>query len=383
MPKAKTKPKQPELTLTKTQAEVINQVALARAENRRLFILWYGGIRAGKSTGAAYAMLEHARYRQNKTYMIAAHTQRQGINIFMPIFQQYAAERELKYRGVKGSSPYIDIDGNTFLIVGGSDSGRDMAIQGLTLDGLILDEIPNLNPEFIAQAEARVSGNAALRIYTANKTNPYHWTTLRYYNRALNGEIDAVLIDSNTADNQFVSDDFVAEKEREYDEIHYDRFISNKFRLDKPPIYQAKYQDVDGKPAISVIYGVGGNPIALSAIETGNGYCVVSHTELESGKSPSGLANTILINSERPYMARQLRKDGYAVKAYSGIFEPRRVECTQQATATGAITISPKLAELAQAIDEYNLAGMYPNDGIRCLEVLGEFLTKRKGYAVS
>jgi len=368
----------PGISLTPTQSRVIQEVCSAIEAERRLLVLWYGGIRAGKSTGAALAMLLHSTKRKGETYMIAAHTQRQAVNIFMPAFQHWAEVYGLKYRQVKGSSPYMEIEGNMFLIIGGADAGRDRTIQGLTLSGLILDEIPNLNSEFIAQAEARVSGNSALRIYTANKTSPYHWTTIRYYNRALAGEIDALLVDSETADNQFIGRDFIQEKEREYDSLHYDRFIANQFRLDLEPIYAPHYKMADGehKCAVSALYGGAGLVSAVQAAESKEGYFITDCWKHKITELPS-LGNTVLINSERPYLARRLRRAGHRVIAYNGDYLPRRVEITQTALSEKRIVINGGLTELTQAIDEYSIAGMYSSDYIKAIEALGEFTIRR------
>ena len=61
--------------LTPHQRYGLNAVDAAIAKDERLFILNYGGVRAGKSTGAAMACLVHASQRQGQTYLIAAATQ--------------------------------------------------------------------------------------------------------------------------------------------------------------------------------------------------------------------------------------------------------------------------------------------------------------------
>ena len=370
---------------TPHQRAALDAVDAALAADDRLFILNYGGVRAGKSTGAAMACLVHASQRQGQTYLIAAATQRQGMAIFMPTFEKYAVELGLPYKATRGSSPRMEIDGNTFLIYGGSDAGRDKMIQGLTLTGLILDEFPLLHPDFIAQAEARLSVSGALRVYTANKMSPYHWSTLHYYNRAVAGEINAVLLDSVIADNEAVGSDFAEERELEYGEKHFRRFINNEFTLDAEPIYVPGYQEPDADVAadLTVFYSTGHDMVLLTLARYPDGRAaIVSHETLDANTPLADvserLGRTVLVNSERPTVARQLRRLGHRVIGYDGDYEPRRVGYTLDLLTQGQLTFAGELTDLRQAVDEYTVPGMYKCTGaVRALEMAGEYLARR------
>ena len=379
--KAKAKP-DPIGELTAQQAVVLSHVDSAIAEKRRLFILWYDAIRQGKSTGAAIAMLKHGKGRTGATYMVAAYTQRQVIAIFYPIFKHYAGLMGLDYRDVRGSSPYMEIDGNTYLVYGGRNEGQDESIQGLTLSGLLLDEYPLLKYDFVTQAEGRTSVNDALRIYTANKNkSPYHWSSRLYYQRASKGElVNAMLFDSDVRTNQFVNDEFFAERTNEYDDLHAARFIDNEFRLDRESLYVAQLDDDTSDPDITALYCEGNMISVLNASATDYGFCITGSPEytVTVPISEMGLGDTVMTNTDRPMLVRTLRGVGKRVRAYRGDYEPKRVDYTQTLLNDGRLRVNKDQSALLEAMDQYGIAGVYPDGRIRALEMLGEYIGRKR-----
>ena len=366
--------------MTPDQIKVLTDIQKAIKVNARLFVLWYGGVRAGKSTGGALGMTLHSKTRQGCEYIVGAYTQRQAMAIFMPKFKAAADLLGLPCKDSKGTNnPHIEIGENLFSIYGGNDAGRDRNVQGLTIAGLLLDEIPLLNKEFIHQNEARASEDGALRIYTANKVHPYHWTTKYYFDRARNGLITANLYDSNTADNQHISQDYIDERINEYDDVHRTRFIDNEFALDKPPLYETQYDDIEGDNSLSVIYGDGNTIYVLNATAAPYGHCITGVFEYSASNSIDDmvLGSTVLVNSDRPMLAKILRRAGKAVRGYTGDYEARRLEQTQYALNSGIIRLAPNMDNLTEAVDEYNTGGIYKSPLIRSLEAMGEYAAKR------
>ena len=379
--KAKAKP-DPIGELTPQQEIVLSHVDSAIAERRRLFILWYDAIRQGKSTGAAIAMLKHGKIRQGATYMVAAYTQRQVIAIFYPIFKHYAGLMGLDYHDVRGSSPYMEIDGNTYLVYGGRNEGQDESIQGLTLSGLLLDEYPLLKYDFVTQAEGRTSVNDALRIYTANKNkSPYHWSSRLYHQRAKKGELtNAMLFDSDVRTNQFVDDAFFAERTNEYDDLHAARFIENEFRLDRESLYVAQLDENISAPDITALYCEGNMISVLNAAYTDYGFCITESPEytVTIPVSEMGLGDTVMTNTDRPMLVRTLRGAGKRVRAYRGDYEPKRVDYTQTLLNDGRLRVNKDQTALLEAMDQYGIAGIYPDGRIRALEMLGEYIGRKR-----
>ena len=366
--------------LTADQIRVLTDIQAAVEANERFFALWYGGIRAGKSTGGAYGIALHSKAREGCEYIVGAYTIRQAMAIFLPKFKAAAALLDMKYKEYKGAAnPHIELGENLISLYGGSDAGRDRNVQGLTVAGLLLDEIPLLNKEFIHQNEARASEAGALRIYTANKVHPYHWTTQYYFDRAKKGLINAKLYDSATADNPYIGQDFIDERINEYDDKHRTRFIENEFSLDSPPLYSPTFADAPEGEFISVLYGEGTTFHVLNAARTDYGYCVTGATEYDANLEIADVVfgSTVLINADRPMLARMLRRGGMAVRGYQGEYAPRRLEQTQRALSGAVLRFAPDLDSLTQAVDEYSTGGIYKSPLIRCLEALGEYVSKK------
>ena len=366
---------------TPDQMLALAEVEVATASGARLFQLLYGGVRAGKSTCGAFGIAIHSIGRVGCEYIVGAYTQRQAMAIFMPKFKMAAELLDIHYKASKSlSNPHIEFGANIISLFGGSDVGRDRNVQGLTIAGLLLDEIPLLNREFVHQNEARASEDGALRIYTANKVHPYHWTTKYYFNRAKAGTIKASLYDSDTSDNQHISQDYIDERINEYDDLHRTRFIDNEFALDASPLYEPQFDDAVGDDLISVIYGSGNTMYVLTAARAEYGICITEAVEYAASTPITELVlgATVLVNADRPMLAKALRRSGNVVRGYMGEYIPRRLEQSQRALAGGEMRISPGLDTLTEAIDEYNTGGMYRSDYIRCMEALGEYITRRK-----
>ena len=369
-------------TPTAKQRKAIAAVRKAIKSNERLLLLLYGGIRAGKSTAAVASIVEHSQKRTGVLYGLGAYTLRQAFEIFEPKFIDVCSEEGISFHAVRSNSdPHFDVGENRFMLSGGNDMGRDRHIQGLTWDGLILDELPLLNRDYVMQAEGRVSGAGALRIYTANKPNPYHWTTKHYYKRAQQGAIKATLLDWDTRDNPHIGQDYIDERLNEYDDKYRDRFINNEFVLDALPIYEPMFDDAstDGEK-VTVLYGNGIGFDMVEAAVTPYGLCAsnaitVNLPELLGLIPDMGLT---FVNSDRPLLARRIRGAGKPVRGYLADFQPRRVEYTQVAISEGRLRLAPNVDDLIEEISMYSTGGIYRNGFVRGFEILGEYV-QRKG----
>ena len=369
---------------TKKQQQALAAVRKAIKARQRLLLLLYGGIRAGKSTAGVVGMVEHSQKHYGSTYGLGAYTLRQAFEIFEPKFFDVCESKGVTFHASRGSNdPHFTVGDCRFMLSGGNDVGRDKNIQGLTWAGLLLDELPLLNRDFVMQCEGRTSDSAALRIYTANKPNPYHWTTKHYYNRAKKGQIAATLMDWDITDNPHISEDFIDERTNEYDDKYRNRFINNEFVLDQPPIYEPLFDDGDNDvDGVTVLYGNGPGYDMVQA--AGTEYGLLTHTSIPvTLKELDGLIpdmDRVFVNSERPMLARKIRAAGKAVRGYDAVFQPRRVEYTQIATGDGRLRVAQSAEELIEEIALYSTGGMYRSGYVRGFEILGEYLC-RKGDA--
>ena len=158
--------------LLPTQQKVLDLTEDAIAADKRLFVLWYGTFRSGKTRGAVEAFMRHCRGKSNK-YIIGGFVLRSVINNVAPYFKEIGERDGVKVNVVGGNqNPRIEVDKSVFNIYGGDKLGRENAVKGMTANGLLLDEYDSLTQNFIQMCEGRISETGALRIYTANKGNP-------------------------------------------------------------------------------------------------------------------------------------------------------------------------------------------------------------------
>ena len=370
-------------TPTKKQKQALAAVRRAHKVRQRLLLLLYGGIRAGKSTAATQCLIEHGKHRHSQLYGLGAYTMRQAFEIFEPKFIDECKDKGITFHASHGSSdPHFIVGENKVMITGGNDVGRDKHVQGLTWGGLILDELPLLNRDYVMQSEARVSEPGALRIYTANKPNPYHWTTKHYYRRAKEGKIAATLFDYDISDNPHIGADFIEERTNEYDDKYRNRFINNEFVLDDLPLYEPMFDDLE--PAadnVTVLYGNGQGYDMVQAVQTDYGLCAHTAQPLTIADIEGYIPDmgTVFVNSDRPIIARKIRQAGRQVRGYQADFTPRRVEYTQMAIADGKLKLTPAVDPLIEEIALYSTGGMYRNGYVRGFEVMGEYVYRKGG----
>lgn len=360
---------------TPTQKQALSAIAKSVADGERLFILWYGGVRAGKTDGACEGMVAHSLHRSDAMYILGGYTSRSVFSNIAPYLKKHAAANELHYKEYRGAvDPRIEIGDNLFAIYGGDKKGRDRAIQGATAAGLLLDEYELLDRDFIHQCEARISEPGALRIYTSNKTTRYTWAVKYYLNRALKGEIDALVLDADTGDNQFLDTSFIDEKVREYDDVVRGRFIDNKFSLLADPLYRAGIKDgspvTNGNVDLVIIYHFGNDCFQIPLSDEGAVWRVneVRYQTPPFDAAAAIPASTYLVNGAAPVLARELRNLGHNVVGYAPEFVNHSVEICQRAFADNKIALCPEAETALEYVERYSVPGMYPGAVMTALE---------------
>ena len=371
---------------TPTQQQVMDLIDKSCVDKSRLFILWFGGIRAGKTYGMVRAAIKHAEYRENSNYIVGGFTLRSIINNLVPYFKEICHELEIDYKIVEGGiNPRVEIGSNRFLFYGGDKSGRDKNVQGATAVGLIIDEFELLNHDFIKQCEGRISNDNALRIYTSNKGQPYSWAKKEYYDRVVKGEIEGVLIDSNPKENTFIKEDFWKEKESEYDDYYRRRFIENEFTLELEPVYDVEKTKLDVDKAmleLTAIYSYSKYHFSIPFYKLGDVY-IIGNVKGEtspvdiSGLSPYG---DVMVNSTASMLAREITQKRRNVRGYSDMFLPHKYELAQRAFTSGNVMVDEDAGHTIEALDTYSFAGIGDNPEANVIESVIEYLARMKRW---
>lgn len=124
---------------------------------------------------------------------------------------------------------------NRFYVFGGRDESSASLIQGLTLAGVLLDEVALMPRSFVEQALARCSVNGSKLWFNCNPEGPKHWFRQEWILHP--DEKKALYLHFTLDDNPGLSDEIKARYKSMYAGIFYKRFILGQWALADGVIY--------------------------------------------------------------------------------------------------------------------------------------------------
>lgn len=116
---------------------------------------------------------------------------------------------------------------NTFYLFGGKDEGSADLIQGLTLAGVLLDEVVLMPRSFVEQACARCSVEGAKLWFSCNPEGPEHWFYREWICRKR--ERNALYLHFTMQDNPALSARVRARYESMFRGTFYRRFVQGQW----------------------------------------------------------------------------------------------------------------------------------------------------------
>lgn len=116
---------------------------------------------------------------------------------------------------------------NTFYIFGGKDESSYMLIQGITLAGVLLDEVALMPQSFVNQALARCSVSGAKFWFNCNPDVPEHWFNKEWIMKA--GKKDATHIHFLMTDNPSLDAATIERYKNLYSGMFYQRYIEGRW----------------------------------------------------------------------------------------------------------------------------------------------------------
>lgn len=125
---------------------------------------------------------------------------------------------------------------NTFYIFGGKDESSQDLIQGVTLAGVLLDEVALMPRSFVEQALARCSIEGARFWFNCNPDNPNHWFYREWVLKA--PEKHALRLKFLMDDNLSLSDKVKQRYYSLYQDTFYRRFILGEWVIAEGLVYQ-------------------------------------------------------------------------------------------------------------------------------------------------
>lgn len=114
-----------------------------------------------------------------------------------------------------------------FYLFGGKDEGSASLIQGMTLSGVLFDEVALMPRSFVEQALARCSVEGSKLWFNCNPEHPYHWFYREWIMKAK--EKNALLLHFTMRDNPALSHAIRKRYESLYSGVFYERFIQGRW----------------------------------------------------------------------------------------------------------------------------------------------------------
>lgn len=205
-----------------------------------------GSVRSGKTASMACAFIlwamatfDHARFG------ICGNTvQSAERNIIMEVLQMTDITHYFSVSYIGGSKHILTVKGNgkknLFHVFGGKDEASYKLVQGITLSGVLFDEVALMTESFVNQAIARtLSVENALLWFNCNPDSPQHWFYQQWILKADSGErTDVLHLHFRMQDNPIMTEEKIQRAASVYPAgAFYDRYVLGLWRVAEGLIY--------------------------------------------------------------------------------------------------------------------------------------------------
>lgn len=159
-------------------------------------------------------------------------------NIVTPLLAVGWVRTRFHVRYNRGDHVVIARDGNRenrFYLFGGKDESSYALIQGITLAGVLLDEVALMPRSFVEQALARCSVRGSKFWFNCNPENPLHWFRQEWILKA--PEKNALHLHFLMDDNPGLDEDTRKRYRNMYSGVFYQRYILGQWVMSEGLIY--------------------------------------------------------------------------------------------------------------------------------------------------
>ena len=208
-------------------------------DSKKSAIICDGAVRSGKTYSMSLSFVLWAFYRFNgASFGICSKTIRSvRRNIVTPLtVQMRSLGCECRERV---SENYVDIfmmgRRNRFYYFGGKDEGSASLIQGMTLSGILLDEVALMPRSFVEQALARCSVEGSRFWFNCNPDHTQHWFRQEWILGSKSK--NALYIHFKMEDNPSLSEEMRKRYETLYSGAFYRRFVEGRWSAAAGAVY--------------------------------------------------------------------------------------------------------------------------------------------------
>lgn len=303
-------------------------------------IICDGSVRAGKTVVMSFSYVAWAMETFNGENLGMAGKTIGALrrNVVRPL-KRILRGRKYKVRDHRADN-YLEITyrgkTNLFYLFGGKDESSQDLIQGITLAGMLFDEVALMPESFVNQATARCSVDGAKLWFNCNPGGPYHWFKLSWLEQL--EQKNAFHLHFTMDDNPALSPAVKERYRRLYTGVFFKRFILGLWVMAEGVIYDLfseeehcldvlSYSNFDyylvgvdygtSNPTVFGLYGVKGPQIIkIDEYYYDSKQHQRQKTDLEYAKDfKKFLGNrtprTIYLDPSAASFKNQLRKDGF------------------------------------------------------------------------
>jgi PBSX family phage terminase large subunit len=220
---------------------VLKWAHLTKFKNRKA-IICDGSVRSGKTVSMILGFVHWAmRFFDGKNFGICGKTiSSTERNIILPLLNMPDITDYYSLQYIRGENKRIIIRSgshtNTFFIFGGKDESSYTLVQGITLSGVLFDEVALMPKSFVDQAVARTLSEPEARYwFNCNPESAEHW----FYKEWIcnTRQKKALHLHFTMQDNPILSPEQIADAERLYTGVFYNRYIKGLWCVAEGLIY--------------------------------------------------------------------------------------------------------------------------------------------------
>lgn len=194
-------------------------------------IICDGAVRSGKTVCMSLSFVSWSFYAfRDTSFALCGKTisslRRNVVTPLIPMLKALGFETEEKISRNQLIIKRGNIE-NRFYLFGGRDESSAALIQGMTLGGVLFDEVALMPRSFVEQALARCSVEGSKFWFNCNPEHPYHW----FYNEWIKktDEKNMLYLHFTMNDNPSLSAEIKSRYEKLYTGAFYERFVEGKW----------------------------------------------------------------------------------------------------------------------------------------------------------
>ena len=213
---------------------------LTKFKNQKA-IICDGSVRSGKTVSMILGFVHWAmRFFDGKNFGICGKTiSSTERNIILPLLNMPDITDYYSLQYIRGENKRIIIRSgshtDTFFIFGGKDESSYTLVQGITLSGVLFDEVALMPESFVNQATGRCSVDGSKYWFNCNPDGPYHWFKTGWIDKR---EEKHLLYLHFTMDDNLSLSEKIKERYRSmYTGVFYRRYILGLWAMAEGIIY--------------------------------------------------------------------------------------------------------------------------------------------------